>query len=291
MMDFEPVSLGKQERYLELLMMSGITASDYSFINLWGWAVEYGLQWSFADDLVWIRQTRPAEIFWAPLGRYEGVDWKQAFASLGRREVSFTRVPEALADTWERALAGRVEKQEDRGNWDYLYRVQELVALSGNRFHKKKNLVNQFRKKYSYRYVDLVPELIEQTRDMQEKWCVWRDCESSHTLSAENRAIERVFTSWADLRNILGGAIIVDGRVVAFCIAEAFSADTLVIHFEKGFVEFTGVYQAMNQAFLEAHQGFATVNREQDLDEEGLRQAKLSYSPFDFVRKERVVVR
>jgi uncharacterized protein len=291
MKGFEPISLEMQDRYLELLRMSGIAASDYSFINLWGWAEEHGLQWSFEGDLAWIRQTLPAEIFWAPVGRLEEVDWKGAIGSLGVHEPAFTRIPEKLVDIWKRGLAGRVEAQEDRGNWDYLYSVQELVALSGNRFHKKKNLLNQFLKKFRYRYVDLSPDLIGQTREMQEKWCVWRDCESSQTLSAENRVIDRVLGAWESLRDIMGGAIIVDERVVAFSIAEAFSADTLIIHFEKGFTDYSGVYQAMNQMFLAAHQEFTTVNREQDLNEEGLKQAKLSYNPVDFVRKCRVVVR
>jgi len=285
MASFEPVSLDQQERYLRLLRKSGTRASDYSFINLWGWAEEYGLQWSFEDDLVWIRQTLPEEVFWAPVGDLEGVSWGEAFGSLGVRDASFIRVPQPVVEVWEGRLAGRFQAVEDRGHWDYLYSVSELVKLSGNRFHKKKNLVNQFRKKYDYRYVDLDASLIGQTRDMQERWCAWRDCESSQTLAAENRVIGRVLEAWERLANILGGAIIVDGRVVAFSIAEAFSSDTLIIHFEKGFTDFSGSYQAINQMFLAAHEEFSLVNREQDLNEEGLRQAKLSYNPVDFVRK------
>jgi hypothetical protein len=68
-------------------------------------------------------------------------------------------------------------------------------------------------------------------------------------------------------------------------VAEPLPTDTLVIHFEKGMGSYKGVYQAMNQQFLATQTGFTLVNREQDLGNEGLRKAKLSYNPVAFVRK------
>ena len=62
-----------------------------------------------------------------------------------------------------------------------------------------------------------------------------------------------------------------------------------MIHFEKGDTQYKGIYQAINQMFL-AHEGngFTLVNREQDLNDEGLRKAKLSYNPVKFLQKYRV---
>jgi hypothetical protein len=72
---------------------------------------------------------------------------------------------------------------------------------------------------------------------------------------------------------------------VAFTVAEGFTEDMLVIHFEKALPEYIGVYQAINQMFLDHTQGFSLVNREQDLGDEGLRAAKLSYNPTGYIRK------
>jgi hypothetical protein len=84
----------------------------------------------------------------------------------------------------------------------------------------------------------------------------------------------------------------VEGIIVAYTIAEKLDPDTVVVHYEKGCPDYKGVYQAINQMFLENLQGaFKWVNREQDLGEEGLRKAKLSYNPVDFLKKYRVTFR
>ena len=121
---------------------------------------------------------------------------------------------------------------------------------------------------------------------MQEDWCLWRDCESSDTLSAENVAIGRVFSQWDRLKGLTGGALMVDRTIAAYTVAEALSEDMLLVHFEKANPVYKGGYQAINQLFLRSVSGeFTSVNREQDLGDEGLRQAKLSYHPNGFLKK------
>ncbi len=285
MLTFEKISFDKQDAYLEILAEAGTDASDYSFMNLWGWSEEYSLEWSWTRDVVWIRQNHPERIYWAPLAKKHVMDWPAQISLLGEKSPSFTRTPHNILEIWRDQFKDSLEIRETRGHWDYLYSTKELIELSGNRYHKKKNLLNQFMKKYTFEYVDDIGRIIEQTRAMQETWCVWRDCESSEMLSRENRAVGRILNAWESLRNTMGGALTVGGKVVAFSIAECFKPDTLIIHFEKGFTEYAGVYQAINQMFLAANSSYSSVNREQDLDEEGLRASKLSYHPQDFVRK------
>jgi len=286
---YSPLSLDGREEYLTRLAACPQKVSDYSFANLWGWGEEYGLEWSFGDSHVWLRQTNPSVVYWAPVGPWDTVDWSRC-PTLAKGGA-FTRVPERLAEIWQAAMPGRVDTNEAREHWDYVYSVQELVKLSGNRFHKKKNLLSQFTRAYDFEYHPLTADCIEEVLQMQLEWCQWREAECDATLKAENQAIARVVKDWDRLTNLLGGAIRVDGRMVAYTVAEALDDSMLVIHFEKGHTGFKGVYQAINQMFLENQgQDFEYVNREQDLGDEGLRKAKTSYNPALFLKKLKVCV-
>lgn len=288
---FKPIDIERQDEYLARLARCPQAASDYSFINLWAWAEEYGLEWAWDDELVWVRQQRPAQAFWAPVGDWESVDWKKREAAL-REAGTIHRVPERLSSRWQATFGEGLTVTPQRGHWDYLYDFRDLVELPGNRYHAKKNLLQQFLRTYTFQYTDFGPRTIEHAMAMQEDWCTWRDCESSELLAAENRAILRVLRHWERLRRIRGGALFVEGLIVAYTIAEPLTPETMLIHFEKGCPAYKGAYQAIHQMFLaRAADGFRRVNREQDLDSEGLRKAKLSYHPVEFLKKSRVVFR
>ena len=291
-LNFEPISFDKQNEYLKYFMQCSQKSSDYSFVNLWGWAEVYGLFWAWSDQIVWIKQTIPNEVLWAPVASWTEIDWNRYLNEHYKISAAFQRVPEDLMMLWKKRIGDRVIVEEARDHWDYLYDVDELIQLKGNRFHKKKNLLNQFRKKYDFQFVPFDIEMIDMALAMQEDWCTWRDCESSEALSAENQVISRILDSWKKFEGLIGGAIIVDQNMVAYTIAEPLSQDTVVIHFEKGNPDYKGAYQAINQMFLEHNsEQFNFVNREQDLGDEGLRKAKLSYNPTNFLKKYRVTLK
>ena len=288
-LNFKPISLEQQSEYSKYFVKCPQKTSDYSFVNLWGWAKEYGLEWAWTDNLVWVRQTIPEIQYWAPIGPWEEIDWKSCFDEFSDRQNQFIRIPEKLLRVWKESYGDRFAIEEERGNWDYIYSISELIELTGKRFHKKKNLLNQFRKNYNFQFIPFGTETIHMALAMQEDWCTWRDCESSDVLTAENSAISRVLNSWEKLGGLIGGAIIVNETMAAYTVAESLSADMLLIHFEKGNTDFKGIYQAINQIFLEnSDKKYEIVNREQDLGDEGLRKAKLSYHPTDFLKKYRV---
>ena len=292
--NFMPVSLKEADAYYALWHTTPRRSLDYTLANLWGWQEYYGLEWQFAGPLCWIRQTRPVLRCWAPLGDWNAVDWPAVLPTVaGASGRDFIRVPEELMRTWQKACPQLVEAGEERGQWEYLYKQEELANLPGNRFHKKRNHYNSFVKAYGepdYRGVTDV--MVEDVLGVQDDWCQWHECEGSPSLLAENEAINRVLAHWDTFRGLTGGSLYVDGRMIAFSVGEKLDDETLGVHFEKGLNGYKGVYQVMNCEFARhAGAGLRWINRAQDLDEEGLRQAKMTYLPADFLRKYTVRVR
>lgn len=290
MENFTPVRLEESAHFYDFWRRTPVRSLDYTLTNLWGWQKFYGLQWRFDDDLCWILQTFPERILWAPLGDWEKIDWNARLAEL--RGQCLTRVPDELAAMWQSACGERVQVEEDRAQWEYLYLREELASLSGNRFHKKRNHYNSYIKTYGEPdYRPISDYVVEEVLAVQDDWCQWHECESSPSLRAENDAINRVLVHWDTFRHLVGGSLFVDDKMIAFSIGEKLDDENLGVHYEKGLNGYKGVYQAINCEFARhAGEGFKWINRAQDLGEEGLRQAKMTYLPAGFLRKSKVQV-
>ncbi len=281
---FTPISLNHKVEYLQYWQDMSEHSIDYSFANIWGWSKYYNLKWSFSDKLCWLKQDSNNSL-WAPVGDWSNIDWKKEH--MLNAGATLIRVPERLVLILEKALGHRVKKEETRGQWEYLYKSEDLAKLPGNRFHKKRNHLNAFKKAYgepNYKIMD--DSIMEDVLSLQDKWCQWHECTNSRALLAENEAINSVLSHWYDFPNLMGGAIYVEDTLVAFSVGELLDSTTLGVHYEKGHTGFRGVYQTMNACFVR-HAGVncTLINRAQDLDEEGLRHAKSSYLPIDFLKK------
>lgn len=290
---YVPLTLDLYDDYRRYFERTPEPTADLTFTNLWGWAEYFGLGISPREHLCWICQTKPFVRYWAPVGDWAAADWSAQEEI--RRGVELIRVPDRLAAIAAGALGDRVTATEDRDQWEYLYDREELAQLPGPKFHKKKTHVNGYHRRYGEDYRPLGgasnPDGIEDVLQLQEEWCRWRDCENSPSLQAENEAIFRVVGNWNRLPGLVGGALYVGDRIGAFAVGEKVG-DMMVVHFEKVQAELKGVYQAINHSFVNhSAQGVSLINREQDMGELGLRQAKETYNPVGFLKKSRLVIK
>jgi len=176
--------------------------------------------------------------------------------------------------------------KEDRDNFDYLYYRSDLAELSGKKFHKKKNHVNNFKNTYpEYGQLPMSADLIPSAVEILEKWrqdALLRNAGEDGDYKASKEALELF-----DSLTLKGSVFFIAGKPAAWCLGESIARGKMfAIHFEKAIEEYRGIYQYINQAFAASLPRFFTlINREQDLGNEGLRQAKMTYRPCGYVKK------
>ena len=287
-LSFQPLSLASQKLVDDFLQRYPPEISELTFTNLFIWRNYYRLQVTVLEDFLTLLAQLPgtAPFFLPPVGQGDIRAWAAAVFNYLKgqgHQPRLSRVPASLVESLS-AFPG-VEVLFDRDNSDYLYRTENLIQLSGNRYHSPKNHVNRFKKNPFWEYQPLTPALVEECLNLQEAWCRLRQCDESPSLQNEEQAILEAFKHIEALP-YRGCVIRIRGKVEAFTLGELLNPDTVVIHLEKANPEIQGLYALINQQFLEREwSGTPYVNREQDLGEPGLRKAKESYHPETLVEK------
>lgn len=175
---------------------------------------------------------------------------------------------------------------EDRDNFDYLYLRSDLANLTGRKFSKKRNQIKAFVQNNNYEGRPLLEEHIPDALSVLDKWRSERETPGDYQAARE--ALEN-----CEALQLCGGIYYADHRPVAYSLGEEnMQGRSFVIHFEKAVSGYKGLWQFINQAFASIlPETYTTINREQDLGEEGLRAAKMSYKPVGFVKKYRADVK
>ena len=120
---------------------------------------------------------------------------------------------------------------------------------------------------------------------LSEEWCDIRGCSPGSDFHNEFVAIKELLHNFRRL-DVEGTCVHIEKKIVGFAIGERLNDDTYVEHFEKGDINYKGVYQfVFNEFSKRIPERFKFINREQDLGVEGLRKAKESYSPVKMIEK------
>jgi len=181
-----------------------------------------------------------------------------------------------------------ISASEDRDSFDYIYLREELATLPGKRFHKKKNRINYFMARHRFSVEQFAPEHLPGALQLLREWRSVREPVSGSAMDLETEATGEALELAADL-GLSGVTVLLDDRVAAFSLGERLNHDTAVCHFEKADPFTEGLSQLVNREFSRLLFTDCTyINREQDLGEPGLRDAKNSYHPVRLVKKYRI---
>ena len=252
-------------------------------------------RWAIEDDVLYIFSVNE-EFFstWQPIGAQDKM--QEAITKIlrvadelkGDKKFRFVLVEKIFADELEKYPHAKFNITPERNNFDYVYLAQDLINLSGRKFHGKKNHLNAFRKEYPDAvYVPITEEIIPKCREELNVWYEMhkRTNPDNSFINYELAAINEIFDHFNEFK-VKGGAILIDGKVAAFTFGEKLNSDTAVIHVEKANKNIRGIYVAINQNFVEHEWSeMIYINREEDMGVEGLRKAKKSYRPIKMIEK------
>ena len=304
-MTFHHLALSDREAMQAVTLPSGRRNCNYTFANLVGWQFWYYTEVCVLENAVVLRYT------------FEG---QRAYMLCTSEELSSELIEALLDDSnGNLTLIGLEDSQVAQlsmvnGKWsitsepirdqyNYIYRRTDLATLHGKHLDAKRNHIHRFRAEHpDFEYRPLTPKIFDECRRLTEIWQEEKDAikreqsdacidsaereqartefkDASDTINAEKQVMETIFSNWEAL-GMIGGSIIVDGRMVAFTYGSAVTTDTFDVCVEKADRHVEGAFAIINQQFAEhLPEQYVYLNREEDMGIPGLRQAKLSYHP------------
>jgi hypothetical protein len=267
------VSLGLQEKIQEIILESKSDISALTFANLYLFRNKYRFNVSLLENSLLVAGADKGRTFFSITG---DAPPREILSELLKKYNYWKNVSN------EQALHSPLALIEDRDNFEYLYLRTDLAELPGKNFQKKRNLVNVFIKTYSMENTEKKFMNSETIKDALLVLDEWRKGKGLHgDYDSAKEAL--------DLHCELGFAglvFYVGKKPVGYCQGETLAnGKSFAVHFEKAIDGYKGIYQYINQEFAKSiPQSITFINREQDLGDEGLRQAKMTYRPVDFVK-------
>ena len=290
MLAFKELTWQDKEIYTQYYKNSPVHCAEYSFLNLWAWRHAYPVSFAVSEgNLCWLKSGGPLPGMFGPAGNWNALtskDWDKELENFNAGDVVYD-VPEEVKNILDGR--GNLRFTEDRDQHEYVYAVKDLIGLKGKAFAHKRNRVRTFLDGYEWDYYEMTPKFFDEVMDFQERWRIHRDEtlneEEAQSLYNEDIAIRTVLEKWNDF-NLTGGVLKIDDKVIAYTIAAELDEKNLDVMFEKAFPEYAGSYQAINYLF-QKNQGvkYEWANREEDMGEPGLREAKISYNPSMMLKK------
>jgi hypothetical protein len=262
---------------------------NFTFTNMIIWGHLYSPAYSIIDGmLVIVSQPKEKLYFNFPFGQGEAkpvIDKLMQYAK--EKEVAFKmiNITDEMKMLLEVYYPNQFSFSLSRDYSDYLYHTHNLISLQGRKYQPKRNHINKFKNLYKYQYSPMCENDIAECLQMHQQWTILHCKKSNFTLDNEACATRKALQLFHKLE-LEGGVLRVEGKVIAFTLGQAINGTTFDICIEKALSDYEGAYPMINQQFLK-HQlsGYTYVNREEDLGEEGLRKAKLSYHPFKLISK------
>ena len=291
-LNFVPVTINDRDKINEFFFKSTYRNCDFSFSNIFCWQHRYQTSYTIESGFLFFRflagGKKPG--YMMPLG--DG-DLKMALeiiledAKERGEPFRMYALTNEMRDKIFQIFPDKFEYETRRSWAEYIYNSEDLIGLKGKKLQSIRNHINKFKRTYeNYEYIPITREIIPECIELYHRWCKENGgCAEDESLVEESFSIRKAFDNFEAL-GLHGGALRVDGTIVAYSYGQRLTEDTFGVHAEKSLYEIDGGFTMINQQFAE-HEcaDFAYINREEDLGLDSLRQAKMSYQPAILLEK------
>lgn len=265
----------------EFTHRAGTHNCEFSSANIYLWNDVEKLHCSIIEDVLVYRLVNNKTAIYSPVGLpkklEEFIEALENDAKSNECDCMITNLSLQMVEEIRGVFGEHFEFDYDRADSDYIYVVEDMINLSGSKYHSKKNNLNKFLKNNEFVYEKISSDNIEECRLMKNNWADKKP--NREDYEEELLILDKAFSEYEKF-GFIGGLIRIKGEVVAFSFGEELNDEVFVTHFEKAYDDIPGLYQAINQQFaVNSIAGYKYVNREDDMGHEGIRKAKLSYKP------------
>ncbi|RDU64728.1 DUF2156 domain-containing protein [Helicobacter sp. MIT 14-3879] len=296
-MNFLPIDINSKDIIKTFFNAQRIEASDMLFGNLYIWHFSREIKYCVINNNLVIMTKFKNEQYpfvFYPLGygdRKKTITLLKEYFLSNSMPFSMRSLEEFQKNELISFFGDSFIINANRDRFDYIYKVNDLINLSGRKLHNKKNHLNRFFNLYP----DFSYEAIDSTnaKEVIETYTKWFNDNQNINDGLRNEyiGIEASLKNLS-LLDMKGALIRIDNKIAAFSLGEKINDNSVVIHIEKGNIFYSGIYQAINQQFLaNTWNNMEFVNREEDLGLDGLRKAKMTYQPFKFIEKYNAILR
>ncbi len=292
MLEFHKLKLEDYKEIDAILKKDSIENAEHCFLPMYIWSYIYPVCVSIYQNTVFMRthdKDSNADWYLAPAG---DLDFETSLKLIieDNEKRGYKLVIYSLSEKQEKIIKEKYQDsfniEYNRDNADYIYLTEDLTKLEGKKYQKKRNHISRFKRDNpEYEFVLINKDNAMEAEEFEDSWFERYQSEYSDDLAGEREAIDVVLENFEEL-DLMGAMIKVNGEIVAMTVACAISENMVDIIIEKAIHEVNGAYAIINNEFAKnCLQGFKYINREDDLGEEGLRKAKLSYYPIEIREK------
>lgn len=268
--------------------------SDFNFTSMWSWDTLEDMRISLLNEnlVVMFNDYVTGTPFYSFIGTNDVNGTAKKLLDVSRVlgiEAQLKLIPEETAKLFDTKdfLA-----TEDRDHFDYVYNLQNHITYDGKKLRNKRNQVAYFLKEYPNAEIRVVNLNDKKNQGhilkLFQRWIENKmmDDKFSIVQHKELMVIKRIFDLVKKV-DLMCVGIYIHNELHAFFINEMTTSSYALGLIAKADISIPGAYAFLRQKNAEILFSFnkQSLNDEQDLGIENLRQAKMQFRPSNFLKK------